>query len=148
MNKFAQWFYNFMLGRYGFDEYGRALGIRTIVLFIVSIVASVLASIIYYLAHVALVANLLNLVGSILNWVAIAFLVYMVFRMLSHNIDKRREENERYLSRRRKRQQHRDDKNYAYLNCQFCGQRLRVPKGKGKIAVKCPACGEKTIYNS
>ena len=27
-------------------------------------------------------------------------------------------------------------------------QQMRVPAGKGKIAVKCPSCGEKTIVSS
>lgn len=37
---------------------------------------------------------------------------------------------------------------YKYLSCSFCGQQMRVPAGKGKIAVKCPSCGEKTIVQS
>lgn len=40
------------------------------------------------------------------------------------------------------------DPGFEYLTCPFCGQRMRVPQGKGKIAVKCPSCGEKTIHNS
>ena len=40
------------------------------------------------------------------------------------------------------------DAGYKYLSCSFCGQQMRVPAGKGKIAVKCPSCGEKTIVQS
>lgn len=42
----------------------------------------------------------------------------------------------------------REQAGYTYLTCPFCGQKMRVPQGKGKIAVKCPSCGEKTIANS
>lgn len=42
----------------------------------------------------------------------------------------------------------RGEAGYTYLTCPFCGQKMRVPQGKGKIAVKCPSCGEKTIVNS
>lgn len=35
------------------------------------------------------------------------------------------------------------DKDHKYFFCPKCGQSVRVPKGAGKIRVKCPKCGEK-----
>lgn len=29
---------------------------------------------------------------------------------------------------------------YTVINCPSCNSRLRVPKGKGKIKIKCPKC--------
>lgn len=159
-----------MRGRYGLDELGRHLGIVFIALVIVSIVSGVVASLVFDLTTVLWLGAVLNLVAIFVNWGSIAVLAWMFYRMLSRNIDKRRAENERYLRRRAKRHGGRRDEAagagpfgqdlfrgfrgqggapaYAYLNCPFCGQRMRVPQGKGKIAVKCPSCGEKTIYNS
>ncbi|NLD19282.1 MAG: hypothetical protein GX663_03410 [Clostridiales bacterium] len=33
-----------------------------------------------------------------------------------------------------------DDPNHKILRCPGCGEKLRVPKGKGKIRIKCPHC--------
>ena len=32
---------------------------------------------------------------------------------------------------------------YKHLKCPECGQRVRVPRGKGKIRVRCPQCKTK-----
>ncbi len=34
-------------------------------------------------------------------------------------------------------------KNYKYLICPQCAQRLRVPRGKGRLRVTCTRCGNK-----
>lgn len=34
-----------------------------------------------------------------------------------------------------------DKRNFKILKCQRCGQKLRVPRGKGKITVTCKKCG-------
>lgn len=153
MNKFGAWLFNFMKGRYGFDQLGQALSIGVVVCWIISIIFGVLA-------------NLFGLwaawVSTILNWAGLALLLLMLFRMLSRNTSKRRAENEAYLQRKQRRARDKkasskdmstkndakDLRNYKYLTCSFCGQQMRVPRGKGKIAVKCPSCGEKTIVKS
>ena len=33
---------------------------------------------------------------------------------------------------------------YKYMSCPSCGQRVRVPRGKGTVEVRCPKCG--TIF--
>ena len=160
MNRISAWLYKFMQGRYGFDQLGQATSVGVVVMWIFSILCGVLA-------------NMLRLVwiawlSTILNWVGLILLVLMLFRMLSRNADARRRENEAFLRRRtrraeRKRASAKDisskgkgktkdkanaDAGYKYLSCSFCGQQMRVPAGKGKIAVKCPSCGEKTIVQS
>lgn len=168
MNKFKSWFYNFMNGRYGVDELGQSISVWTIVIIVASIVLSILGSLFYNLLGVQAVGTVLAVLARLTNWVAIALIVVMAFRMLSRNHAKRRAENARYLSRKAKAGRSsagkgrggflsrfgkgkgaaRNDADYLYLDCPFCGQKMRVPRGKGKIAVKCPSCGEKTISNS
>ena len=139
MGGFRSWLANFMQGRYGYDALGRSMSIWVIIL-------------IATFGGTAVAVGL-NIASTVVNWASIIMLVLTIARMLSRNRDKRREENERYLSRRAKgskKQQNlaREQSGYTYLTCQFCNQKMRVPKGRGKIAVKCPACGEKTIVNS
>ena len=141
-----------MQGRYGFDELGRSMSVWVIVLIIASIVLNLLTGLFGNLFHVYAAAMLMNILSTIASFASFVVLVLMFFRMFSRKHDKRRAENERYLSRRfgkqRKQELARDRKEYKYLECPFCGQKMRVPRGKGKIAVKCPACNEKTIVKS
>ncbi len=46
------------------------------------------------------------------------------------------------------RDQWNDYRTYRYLLCPQCGQRLRVPKGKGKIRVTCTRCQNKFLAKS
>ncbi len=133
----------------------------------------------------------------ILDAAALIMVIYSSFRMLSTNIAKRREENDKFLSifgkkadyshsdntyywngnnsnyagyrnatptgseerarakeekakakeeeRRRKAERRESEKIYAYYKCPKCRAELRVPRGKGKIKIKCPKCGEEFI---
>ena len=68
-------------------------------------------------------------------------IAWALFRMLSRNTYKRYQENRKYLLLvdRVKDRQHR------YYDCPRCRQPVRVPRGKGKIAITCPKCREKFI---
>ena len=69
------------------------------------------------------------------------FMGVAIFRCLSRNTYKRYQENRRYLgfvSRLK-------DREHRYYNCPKCRQSVRVPKGKGKIAITCPKCRERFI---
>lgn len=152
MNKFGNWLFNFMQGRYGFDQFGRALSIGVVVFWIIAIIIGVFSNLFGFVAAV---------ISSIFNWIGLALMVFMLFRIFSKNHEKRRAENEWYLNKtskssraqndisfRQNAQGGGDESAYKYLSCQFCGKQMRVPAGKGKIAVKCPSCGEKTIIVS
>ena len=83
-----------------------------------------------------------------ISWVALAVLLWDLFRMFSRRIDRRRAENARFLPLfgpvirwfKMRRTIHRD-KDHRYFKCPNCGQYLRVPRGKGKITVNCRNCG-------
>ena len=115
----------FMYGRYGNDQFGFfLLGLS---------VAS------------SLLATILDL--GILNLLAEVVIFYALFRMLSRNTYKRREENNKFLRKVnpflkwfRLQQTMRRDKAHRYFKCPNCSQYLRVPRGKGKITVTCRSC--------
>ena len=120
----------FMTGRYGADELGRTLNIVVLVSLVVSMFSGLLP------------------VLSVFYWFGIALMIYNCFRMFSKNVSKRYEENQRYLSRRYKAVVKRDEwkkrfaqrDTYRFFKCPGCRQRVRVPKGRGKICITCPKC--------
>lgn len=85
---------------------------------------------------------------ELLYWVSFILLLLTLFRLLSRNIDRRREENAKFMRAARpifswfrlRRTMHRD-KEHVYFKCPNCGQQLRVPRGRGKITVTCRSCG-------
>ena len=121
----------FMIGRYGPDHLGVAL---IVVSLIISLLSNIIRSIpIVYLSYL--------------------ILILAVFRMLSRNIVKRRAENDRFIrywwplrtkiSRSWANVRH--GKTHKFLKCPSCGNTLRVPKGKGRLQITCPKCGERFI---
>ena len=99
---------------------------------------------------VTLVLLILNMFTRIplLYLLALVFLGYGYFRMFSRNISKRSSENYAYLQKterirawfgkiKRRIVQSRD---YHIYKCPSCGQKIRVPRGKGKICITCPKC--------
>lgn len=116
----------FLYGRYGVDSLGRFLSIVITILLIISIFWR-------------------NLIVTAL---ALVLLVWMYFRVLSKHYDARRKENAAYLKVSRPFRRAfsmmylriRDGKTHRYYSCPHCHQRLRVPKGKGKITITCPKC--------
>ena len=123
MQKIKQWLSRFMMGRYGTDK----LGMTTLC---TALALSLLGSFIP-LAPVKLVLTL--------GYYGLMF--WTLFRMLSRNTYARYEENRKFLRffDRLKDREHR------YFNCPKCQQPVRVPRGKGKIAITCPKCREKFI---
>ncbi len=149
LQRLRESFTRFMQGRYGYDDYGRRLITYAIVLIIIEIVLDLVRSTgVLGSAGTAFV----YIINVILTIIAIVFIIYWAFRFFSRNLAKRREENQRHLRRRRRGETRRkravDQRDYKYLTCKNCGQQMRVPRGKGKIVVKCPKCNEKTTIKS
>ena len=90
-----------------------------------------------------------------LYWLTVVLIITALFRTLSRNLTRRREENAKFLRlidpavrRMRLRRTIRRDKEHRYFKCPNCGQMLRVPRGKGKITVTCRGCGASFQENS
>ena len=80
--------------------------------------------------------------------VSFILLFFTLFRLLSRNVERRRAENAKFmraagpvLNWLRFRRTIRRDKEHVYFKCPNCGQRLRVPRGRGRITVTCRSCG-------
>ena len=84
---------------------------------------------------------------------ALALLVYVYYRMFSRNMSKRSAENQWYLKKemkvrswwQRRKKLFAGHRDYKIFKCPKCGQKLRVPRHKGKIAIHCRKCGEEFI---
>ncbi len=107
----------FMYGRYGGDQLGIfLLGIGVALCLVSSF------SRLYWLGFIAYVP-----------------LIYASFRMYSRNTYKRQQENQRFRLILRPLR----DRQHRYYRCPRCRQKIRVPRGKGKILITCPSCKEK-----
>ena len=113
----------FMMGRYGTDK-----------LNMVILGAGLIACVISMFIHFAPVNLALTLISYI-------FMGWAIFRCLSRNTNKRYQENRKYLMFLQKLK----DREHRYYDCPRCRQQVRVPRGKGKIAITCPKCKEKFI---
>ena len=73
--------------------------------------------------------------GSLFSTLILLLIFYTYFRMFSRNIYKRDAENEKYM---------------RILGSwrPGCGQRIRIPKGHGKIQIRCPKCNATFIRRS
>ena len=128
------WLKKFMAGRYGVDQ-------LSLTLLGISIFISILASILH------------SQVLAILYIIPLGTVLYRIF---SKNIAKRYQENIKFLNKwnsiKRKvnnRIKHiKSLKHYKYYKCSNCKQALRVPRGKGKIAITCPKCKTVMIKKS
>ena len=124
----------FMQGRYGADQMGQMLSAVSMVFLIISLFSRNQAWF------------LLALIG----------IVYNYFRMFSKNISKRYAENQKYLTMtagiRRKiaswKSQLAQRKIYHIYRCPGCKQKIRVPRGRGKIEIRCPKCNTRFVKKS
>ena len=125
-------FNKFMQGRYGVDNLSRFTMGAALVLIILT-----------------MFVNIVNRsVGSVLDFLGIAAIVYAYFRIFSRDIQKRYEENQKYLAMTSKfrlrynkeKYLMKQRKTHHIYNCPGCGQKIRIPKGKGKIEIDCPKC--------
>ena len=124
----------FMQGRYGADQMGQMLSAVSMVFLIISLFSR-------------------NQAWFLL---AVIGIVYNYFRMFSKNISKRYAENQKYLKMtagiRRKfaswKSQLAQRKIYHIYRCPGCKQKIRVPRGRGKIEIRCPKCNTRFVKKS
>ena len=121
--KLAAGFRHFMAGRYGTDKLNM------------------------YILGAGVIACLLTLflpfkvVKLFLTAFSYVLMIWALFRTFSRNTYKRYQENRKFLLFLERLK----DREHKHFTCPKCRQLVRVPRGKGKIAIKCPKCSEKFI---
>ena len=124
----------FMIGRYGTDGLNQFLSIASIVMLLISLITRV----------------------SLFTYVGMVLLILCYYRSLSRNISKRTEENYKYYAVKDRirnkfsglKDQWDNRRLYHYYRCPQCRQKLRVPRGRGRIQISCPRCGTQFIKKS
>lgn len=123
-----------MYGRYGYDALNRFLIITALVCMVLSLFPR----------------------GHVFYMIAGVSMIYAYFRMFSRNIAKRTAENQWFLNKtmrvrglweKRKREMG-QRKQYHIYKCPECRQKIRVPRGRGRIAITCRKCGAEFIKKS
>ena len=117
--KLSAFLRSFMAGRYGTDR-------LNMVILCTGLVASLLSMV--------SVSAQMNMILFVISY---GMMIWAIWRSLSRNTYKRYQENRKFLQffDRLKDRQHR------YFDCPKCHQMVRVPRGKGKIAITCPGAG-------
>ena len=132
--RFREKMQQFMYGRYGNDQLSRLYLGATLVLLVLSLFTRWT---IFYVAGIAL-------------------LVYCYYRMFSKNTAKMSAQNQKYLNwryglavkKQKARTQAEQRRIYHYYKCPQCRQKVRVPRGHGKICITCPKCKMEFIRKS
>ena len=124
----------FMICRYGTDGLNQFLSIASLVLLLIAIVSRI----------------------RLFTWLSAAPLLFCCYRTFSRNISKRTEENYKFYTLKDRvgnkfrglKEQWANRKVYHYYRCPQCRQKLRVPRGRGRIQISCPRCGTQFIKKS
>lgn len=133
MNRFRNWLQRVMYGRYGQDQLGLFLITVAMIIFIVSLFTV-----------------------PYLYLLSIAIIGYEYFRMFSKNRSARYKENLWFVNHtlwlrkffEKIKYSFTEGRKYKVFKCPKCGQKLRVPRGRGKIEIRCRKCGEQFIRKS
>lgn len=127
-------FRRFMAGRYGTDALNQFLNLVSVILLVVALVLRV----------------------PLFTWLGVLLLFWCYYRTFSRNISKRTEENYKFYTLKdrlsAKVRTYKDmwanRRQYHYYRCPKCRQKLRVPRGRGRIQISCPRCGTQFIKKS
>ncbi len=130
------WFNRLFAGRQGMDELSKLL-------FWAGLAGLLLSG---------LLVRLSQGLASLLSWLGLLAVLLAFFRAFSRQLPRRDAENLVYLrwldGRRRAyaawRERRRQSRDFRFFKCPGCGAMLRVPRGKGKVHIKCK-CGY-TLY--
>lgn len=119
--KWKEKFRQFMIGRYGVDDFSKFLLGAVIVFIVLSI-----------FIH-----------SIIFEFLIVLLLVYSYYRMFSKNISARYQENQKYQLTVTHMKQLRT---HHFYRCPQCKQKIRVPRSGGKrVEITCPKCQTKFI---
>lgn len=138
MNQLREKLQRFMTGRYGIDQLGQFCAYGVLVLLLLNIVIRQ------------------RLPSIILEFLTIAGMILMYLRMLSRNISKRYQENQVFLRYRFYLMEHwrkikfrfTQGHKFRIFKCPACKQKVRIPRGHGKVSIHCPTCGADFIRKS
>lgn len=116
----------FMYGRYGVDKLSKHLVFGAVIVSVAGIFLPV----------------------GILYPVSLAMLIWGYFRIFSRNTGKRYQEAvayEKFLGKLKKgpaqlKYEMQQRKDYRIFKCPNCKQRLRIPKGRGNVEIRCRKC--------
>lgn len=122
-------FLRFMQGRYGMDTFSRFMLIVACVLVLLSNFR---------------IFRFFYLLG-------IALLIYTYYRCFSRNVSRRYAENCKFLSLigggkrywKQEKERAAQRRQYHIYRCPKCSQKIRIPRGRGKIEIDCPICHTK-----
>lgn len=128
-------FQRFMMGRYGTDSLNRFLLGSSVVLLVISM----------FMQR-----------GRMLYSFALLLILICYVRMFSRNLQARYNENVKFCNMknralgfwRRQKSYMAQRKTHHIYKCPTCRQKIRVPKGKGKIMITCPKCKTEFMKNS
>lgn len=131
MNGLRYRVYQFMQGRRGIDQFGKFLLTIAMVLLMLS-----------------MIVGEMPFMHLLTYYPGIALFIYGYYRAFSKNLYQREMENQQFIAWKYRvtkgrtfQQMVYERKTYAYFKCPECRQKMRAPKGKGKIKVKCHKCG-------
>ncbi len=128
------WLRRWMYGRYGLDQ-----------LSLVFLGAAITVSIVNIFLR-----------NTIVQAVVFLLVILAFLRVISRNTQRRYQENQAFLRFfrrisawfRRQADMRRSRKTHKFFKCPACKNTLRVPRGKGKVYITCPKCGERFIGRS
>lgn len=127
-------FIRFMRSRYGNDQLSSFLTWGGLILMLVDVFAKL----------------------GIFYFVGLVMFVFGYFRVMSKNYDKRATENRWFMEHtaeirnvfKRMKKQKEAGREYKIFVCHKCQQMIRVPRGRGKIEIRCPKCGNRFVRKS
>lgn len=135
LEKWRRQFQRFMIGRYGADELSRFL--------LAAVCVLILVNLFFHDRRFLVVLELI-------------LLVFCYYRVFSKNISRRFEENQKFLTMKfhvtewlkNLKFKIKESRKYKIFKCPNCGQKIRIPRGHGKISIHCRKCGNDFLGRS
>ena len=138
MKQLREKFRIFMIGRYGMDQLGQSMAWAVLLLLLLNVMIRG------------------RLPSLLLEAFAFIGLITVYLRMFSKNISRRYQENQIFLRYRfyvteywkKMRFRLTEGRKYRIFKCPGCKQRVRIPRGHGRVSIHCPKCGTDFIRKS